>query len=167
MHTAGFSYYRWPLGIVAGLGVVVLVNFYMMRLALYGGSQLSEAQPYEAGLAFEEKLQELKRGVELGVSDTLLVGGIESDGMRTVQVTLPTGALAAADPAGVAAPRVVLSADYAADSAGDRQFELLSTPEAPEVFKTRAQLARGSWQLSLYIEAGKTRVRASRTLLLE
>ena len=167
MQTAGLSYYRWPVGIIAGLGVVVAVNIFMMRLALHGGSQLSEVQPYEAGLAFEQKLEELKRGVELGVSDSLVVGDLEADGMRTVQVTLPRGALAAADPAGVAAPRVVLKADYSADSAADRQFELLSTPEMPEVFRTRAQLARGAWQLSLYIEAGKTRVRTSRTLVLE
>ncbi len=165
--SARINYYCWPVSIIAGLSIVVIVNIFMMRLALHGGSELTESQPYEAGLAFEQKLEELKRGVEMGVPDTLRISEVESDGLRTIEVTLPTAALKAADPAGVAAPRVVLAANYAAASSDDRQFELLSSESAPELFRTRAKLQRGAWQLSLYIEAGKTRVRASRTLLLE
>ena len=163
----GFAYYRWPLAVILGLSLVVVVNMALLRLALGGGSELAEQHPYEAGLAFEEKLQELKRGVELGLTDTFRVGAADADGFRVLEAMLPIEVLAVADPQAVGTVRVVVKASYAADSALDRQFELLAEPGSPQLFQTRVRLQRGAWQLSLYIETPKTRVRASRNLLLD
>ena len=57
---------RGPLSIVAGLGVVVVVNLCVTALAVGDPPVLEAERPYEQGQAHEARLVALRRSVALG-----------------------------------------------------------------------------------------------------
>ena len=78
----------WPMGIVAGLGVVVSVNLWMVTVAA-GDRPIQESErPYEAGVEFEKTLQAQRASVALGYSAQVEV----VDGVARIRVSDAQGA---------------------------------------------------------------------------
>jgi len=78
----------WPMGIVAGLGIVVSVNIWMVTVAV-GGRPIQEAErPYEAGVEFEKVLETRRASVALGYSAQVEV----VDGVARIQLSDTRGA---------------------------------------------------------------------------
>jgi nitrogen fixation protein FixH len=78
----------WPAGIVGGLGVVVAVNLWMLRVAASDPPIPEAERPYEAGVAFEATLAAQRASNALGFRAELDV----LDGRARLRVKDPAGA---------------------------------------------------------------------------
>ncbi|MBI5642498.1 MAG: FixH family protein [Deltaproteobacteria bacterium] len=74
----------WPLAIAASLGVVFLVNFFFLYMAVKSDDGLTDKNYYEKGLLYDSQLKNRK---ELGWKIELSMGS-EQDSNRKIYVTV-------------------------------------------------------------------------------
>lgn len=65
----------WPYGIAAGLGVVIVVNILLVRIAAQDPPLVESDKPYEAGEAYQQEIEAFRASAALGWKAQLDVTG--------------------------------------------------------------------------------------------
>jgi nitrogen fixation protein FixH len=65
----------WPWAIAGGLGVVVAVNIFVVRIAASDPPVVEADRPYEVGEAYQTELEAFRKSAALGYTADVSVGG--------------------------------------------------------------------------------------------
>jgi nitrogen fixation protein FixH len=127
----------WPHAIIGFFGVIIVLNFVLLFLAVQGYGGLLDTHPYEKGLVYDEELEKLRNFRDAGWTLTL-----ESQPMH---VTLRYRAGAPVNGA-----HVRLTALRPDDTSADLREELQA--ESDGGYRGRLSLRAGLWLLGIEIE---------------
>jgi nitrogen fixation protein FixH len=78
----------WPIGVATLLGVTVLANLWVMRVATNDPSFAIEPDYYQKAVAFDSTMADARRSLTLGWTATSTIVASDSVGRPTVTVTI-------------------------------------------------------------------------------
>lgn len=144
----------FPVWILAGLGLVVAVNFYMAFSAVRSFPGTATDADFATSNRYDRVLEDAARQARLGWALT-----------AEVQGGVPAIVLKGADGKPLEGARVVATAQRPAGGQADVRMDLRATLPGRYV-AARALPAEGQWDLQLYVSAGGQEFRATRRVLV-
>lgn len=151
------SRYRWPLGIVAFFVVLASADSFIVRAAFNNHPEVTEEQPYESGLVYQQTIDELSQAAKLGLKAEISTKPL---GENRYQLRCKLKASDQALPHRVS--KIALEARHGQFSKLDFTAEL--TPDSERVFVAEVALPQpGVWKITLLIPTGQLTARIELT----